>query len=122
MINLTFTNLIIAALATWQAVEIWHHSEIFARWRAYVEAVGGWPAALMRCPFCLSVWVAFSLAVIVLHETDRLDAVKLFVFALAVARLANLGNDLFYDKCRTPRQTDLPPSEPGETHEPDSDA
>lgn len=111
MINLTLTNLIVAALATWQAVEIWHHSELFAGWRSYVESVGGWTAALLRCPFCLAPWVAFSMSAAVLGVSEGAQFLQLFVFALAVARLANLGNDLLYDKCRTPKNT-VPTGEP----------
>ena len=46
---------------------------------------------------------------------------KLVVLGFAVSRLANLGNDVFHDKCRTPKADALPPTP--ETHsEPESDA
>lgn len=112
------TPLIVAALATWQAVEVWTHSEIMAYRRAWVEARGGRLAGLMGCPWCLSVWVA-GLAWTVLVAPEHppaptpawpeacLAAVRVacrwFVYVLAVSRLANLGNDLTHDYCRTPR-------------------
>lgn len=119
------TKLLVAALATWQAVEIWRHSDLFATRRALAEESPGFKAAILRCPWCLSVWVG-SLAMlltvattltwkIVNKPTAALDfgdwLVTIFIapwvwlmYALAISRLANLGNDLTHAFCRTPRQ------------------
>jgi hypothetical protein len=118
---MTVADLTVAALATWQAVEVWHHGSLFAGWRAWVEAKDGWLAELTLCPFCFSVWTAA--AVLLALWPDRpegaLDtsagvalgvvlwtAARLFVYALAVSRLANVANDLTHARCRTPRPGD----------------
>ena len=104
------TDLIIAALATWQIVEIWHHSSIMAGPRARAEAWSNTTADLLGCPFCLSVWVA--LVSITLLRCDAAEGtiwaalfglLKLPVWAFAASRLANLGNDLTKKYCRTPK-------------------
>lgn len=98
-------NLIVAALAAWQAVEIWHHGKIFAEARAIVElwddtGFRGFVGAVLSCPLCLSVWVGLVTALIMFWAVPMLDII---VCGLAVARLANLGNDLVHRWCRTPR-------------------
>lgn len=185
---ITLTELVIAALATWQAVELWRHSELLATWRARTELWEGFFGRLLACPFCLSVWVGGIAALIValpeigaphsgwwdalcavglgilgtpilliwfwtlqlLVSTWRnpvfdwvdigilaitgsigvgavtwigylmgsvlttgypvllwtgLWAAKLLVLGFAVARLANLGNDLTHHRCRTPNRS-----------------
>jgi hypothetical protein len=52
------TELAIAALATWQAVEVWRHSELLAGLRARSELYDNIITRALACPFCLSVWVA----------------------------------------------------------------
>lgn len=125
-------DLLITALATWQAIEVWHHGSIFAGIRARYELEDDFFSRLYQCPFCFSVWLApFAVFVIILPlrlpgddwpGACRLVWVmlvfiaKLFVYALAVARLANLGNDLTYKWCRTPRpETELPEHGPEDT-------
>ncbi len=131
---MSFTELLIAALATWQAVEIWHHSALFAGSRAGAEIRGGWIGALLGCPWCLSVWVAAWVAVVVLQGMpdvpyDRgflafllkaltwfmLVVCKLFVYTLAISRLANLGSDYFNRYCLTPHENRRLPDPPPET-------
>lgn len=103
-------ELVVTALATWQVVEVWHHSALFAGRRAVVEARGGFLADLLLCPFCLSVWAAAAVCAVVVSPVPEAawaawaaGAAKLFVLAMAVSRLANLGNDLAHTRCRTPR-------------------
>ena len=103
-------DLIVAALATWQALEIWHHSSIMASWRARTELWGGRLGELTRCMFCMSPWAAA--AVLILSgwwSWPGESLTRLAVWALAVARLANLGNDLGYAICRTPRHNRMLP-------------
>lgn len=112
------TELAVWALATWQAVEVWHHSALMAGPRAFVEARGGWWARLTGCPFCLSVWVGFFVIAVWRYPLPDGDELwqqaawlfvgfsKLVILALAVSRLANLGNDLVGDRCRTPRENE----------------
>ena len=104
------TDLVIAALATWQIVEIWHHSSIMAGPRARVETWSNNIADLLSCPFCLSVWVGLlSIALLQLDAPEGtiwavlVGLLKLPVWAFAVSRLANLGNDLTKKYCRTPK-------------------
>lgn len=97
-------GLVVAALAAWQAVEVWHHGSIFASWRARVEAwpgegVRGWLGELLLCPFCLSVWVGTAAAAAVVADHW---APLLALYGLAASRLANLANDVTRGVSRTP--------------------
>jgi len=104
---------LVAALATWQAIEIWRHGSIFHDWRARLEArEEGFFTDLLLCAFCLSPWVG-TLSVIAVFslafgsdnfEWHYLAAVPFL--GLAAARLANLLNDLGRPYCRTPNRTD----------------
>lgn len=113
---MNWLDLFAAALATWQAVEIWHHGEIFATWRARFDAIldagdsgfFNYVVAMLRCPFCMSVWVGL----VCLMAAYIGSWVEYPVYALAVSRLANLGNDLTHKWCRTPRWADEMPMEP----------
>lgn len=111
-------ELIVAALATWQIIEIWHHSLLFAGRRAVVETWTNKLGELLVCCFCLSPWVALFCTLVVycndvhiewlnriIGQDTRLAIwfAKSVITALAVSRLANLGNDYFYSICRTPR-------------------
>lgn len=98
-------EIIIAALATWQIIEIWHHSLLFASWRSTVENWTSKLGELLVCPFCLSPWTALICTLIMQYQSTRLEVLiaKTLITALAVSRLANLGNDCFYSICRTPR-------------------
>lgn len=132
---MTLTQLVVIALATWQAVEIWHHSSLFAGPRARVELWDGKLAELLLCPFCLSVWVAVGVTYVVRTEVTwpaaglnlwehvwlatgylLMNALMLFVVGLAGSRLANLGNDLTHGYCRTFRGNKF------ESHYNDSDS
>jgi hypothetical protein len=120
---MTALGLVVAALAAWQAVEVWHHGSVFDRARARLELKTGFWVDLLQCPFCLSVWVGM-VTVLTVHPGDTVPplvdlgwvsralswVVSQFILllwwvvhGLAVARLANLGNDLTHHWCRTPR-------------------
>jgi hypothetical protein len=113
------SSLIVAALAVWEVVEIWHHSALFIGARARAEVLDNKLGDLLGCPFCLSVWVALiltcllSLAMWLLSTGGAILGTILWapVFALAVARLANIGNDLTHRFCRTPQDDKIPPVE-----------
>lgn len=99
-------SLFVAALATWQIVEIWHHSSLLAYARSRAETQEGKLAYLLACPFCLSPYVALICVVVMLLPSAwwlLSVPLQLIVQAFAVSRLANLGNDLAYKYCRTPR-------------------
>lgn len=101
-------DLLAAGLATWQIVEIWRHSFIFASWRAWVEAHGGFLSDMLMCPFCLSTWVgAWAAAVMIMASSANEPWLAYLVYAFAASRLANLGNDVFHQWTRTARE-DLP--------------
>lgn len=99
-------NIIVVALACWEAIEIWRHSSLMAPCRAEVETwegpVLGRLRSLLECPFCLAPWTA--LVLLVCGTTPLLSWI---VPVLAIARLANLGNDVFHAWCRTPRENRL---------------
>ena len=101
----TLGETIVLGLAVWQIVEIWHHGSIFAGRRADLEIEDSFKASLLSCPFCLSTWVGWFVAAMIALAglTAWLGFLKILVAGLAAARLANLGNDLFHDRCRTPR-------------------
>lgn len=114
-------ELVILALATWQAVEIRRHSPLFEEWDAVRE---NRPSTLLsrlwRCAWCLSAWVGFATYALwtgatllecsackstqtnafVLLATAFL--VKTFLTGLAASRAANMLNDLLHSYCRTP--------------------
>jgi|GEM_PF-3768378 len=110
---MSLSEVIVVALATWEIVEIWHHSSLMASWRAKVEVwdegVKGFLADLLACPFCLSVWVAFAgvLMILLPRLCWWLGFLPVIPCGFAVARLANLGNDLCHAWCRTPRHNKL---------------
>lgn len=102
-----FYSLVTIAIATWQAVEIWHHGGIFANPRSWLEEQFGWIPELLMCPFCLSVNVAFWLWVWWLLAGSFLTGgwivlARLPIIALAASRIANICNDLTYKVGRTP--------------------
>lgn len=118
---MTLTELIVAALAVWEILEIWHHGQITARGRAWMEAIDHWfVSRLAACMFCLAPWVSGLLVVPGLIVSTHVIwswpwyvgwplgllscTAKAVIYALAVARLANLGNDLCYDYARTPKE------------------
>ncbi len=108
-------DVIVAALATWQIVEIWRHSELTADWLdsmdnwlsmlsvtpAWWQKTPAYLARLLLCPWCLSVWVGISTGALYRYGYDF---IQMGVFGLAVSRLANLGNDLSHSFCRTPNR------------------
>lgn len=114
-------TVLVASLATWQVVEVWHHSELFADWRDRLRAgldsaaaagdgrprgsLTSWLAQLLTCPWCLSVHVGMLL---LFAGASGVWWLQYAVAGLAASRLANLGNDVFHPYCRTPRNTDLP--------------
>jgi hypothetical protein len=116
------TALTVSALAVWEIVEIWHHSQLFAGRRAWLEAQDNKIADLLLCPFCLSVWVSLIVLLIVgtsVHLEQHaprwmIDCIRLPIYVFAVARLANLFNDMTRNHCRTPRDTDWLSGDDGE--------
>ena len=101
-------TLLIAALATWEALEIWRHSSIMAPWRARAEIYEGRFGELLRCPFCLAPYTGLTCLLALQEPLVLAWAVK----ALAIARLANLGNDVGHAWCRTPRHDRFIPAPP----------
>lgn len=124
--DLTPWQLIVASLATWEAVEVYHHSSLFAPVRARAELIENKLGALLACPFCLSVWVAFAAVLGVGADASgygfwawlAVAAFKVFGYGLAVARVANLSNDLLHPWCRTPRDNKLNLPEDGQDGQP----
>jgi hypothetical protein len=118
-------ELLVAALAVWEVVEVWHHSELTATWRARAEELRGWRRTLLTCPFCMSPWAAAVVLALLWSEFPGftpgatgvwrvmdlllvctcvllLILAKWAVYSLATARLANVASDLTHRWCRTP--------------------
>ena len=103
-------DLLIAALAGCQAVEVWHHGSIFKAARSWVggcrddesEFVSRKICELLLCPFCLSHWTCLAATAVVLFVTDPLSAWRLPVYALAVTRIAQLLNDATHGFTNSP--------------------
>lgn len=99
-------DLLVAILACNQVVEIWNHGSIFATRRAMIAVSDGWFASLLRCMFCLSVWVGWlvALSVLIANLLPDLFAlpIRTFGYGLAISRGANLLNDLTHEWLRTP--------------------
>jgi hypothetical protein len=113
------TELIVAALATWEILEIWRHSSLLASWRSITENWEGFWGDLTSCPFCMAPWTALVCLVLLAPyrllpgEWSLLGLMPtLVIYAFAVARLANLGNDLGYPFCRTVRHNKILPTLP----------
>lgn len=76
---MTFIELLIAALATWEIVEIWHHSELLSPWRARIELMENKLGKLLTCMFCLTPWVALVVVIFSLpSSTDSPSATGAF--------------------------------------------
>jgi len=105
-------DVFVAVLATWQIIETWHHSLLFAGLRARVELWDSKWGELLGCPFCLSPWVALlSVSILVLPSWLQISVcpvilLRLIWYAFAVSRLANLCNDIAHNLSRTPRPFD----------------
>lgn len=107
----------ICAVATWQIVDIIHHSEMetIADFRAKQEASAGFFGQLTTCPWCMSVWVGviaygifrlnsyFAESDSLLHEIlwAVTSILKFLITGTAVSRISNLLNDYFYETTRT---------------------
>jgi len=102
---LTWVDLVILILATSEVVEVWRHGSLFAGRRAVVQELTPfhWWARLLDCPFCLSFWVALLLTLLSAVPGHAGEWIHVGVILLAVARGANLVNDLTYEYCRTPK-------------------
>lgn len=98
-------ELITAALATWQIVEIWHHSLLMAPLRSRTEMWNNKLGELLVCPFCLSVWVGLfcTAGLKYAYLGTAVQILSVVIHAFAVSRLANLGNDYFKTYCLTPK-------------------
>ena len=92
-------DLIVCGLAAWQAVEVWHHGEIFAGWRSVTESwaylPGRWNAPrrfiadLLACPWCTSVWTGW-----IIVGLWFIPWLSWLVLGLAVSRVANVFHDI----------------------------
>lgn len=125
----TVHELFLLMLATNQAVEIWRHSLIMAPLRLRVdidvppplvpERIHANARRLLRCPFCLSLWVAGFIFVswylgkeLIAESQDSWRGVAaqffgwppiIMIVALGISRGANLINDLTWKFNRTPK-------------------
>lgn len=108
----SLSTVVIAGLATWQMVEVLHHSELTTQlrvWASQHALAGGWRSFVSRlvsCPFCLSHWVAGTCVLLLalsLEVLPYLGWTRYVVWIFAATRIANLGNDLAYAACRSPK-------------------
>jgi len=107
---MSLLDFLAAILACSQVVEVWNHGSIFATRRAKLALSDSWLASLLRCMFCLSIWVGWLAALSVLAANLLPDLyacpIRLFGYGLAISRAANLLNDLTHDWSRTPKTLD----------------
>jgi hypothetical protein len=119
-------DLLVLALAVNGTVEVWRHSALTAERRAELELERDplFFDRVLLCPWCLSVWTGWLLALLYFgcdlelpaewpaawHERLPLyllqwgcHGTRTLIQGLAAARAANLLNDLTYASCRTPR-------------------
>lgn len=105
-------ELLLSTLSTWCCVEVLHHSQFFSRFRAYIEARGGFINDLVSCPYCLSHWIGAgvsAISIVVFESTLSAGTVGLwFLIWTAAVRCANLLNDVTHSSCRTPRESGVP--------------
>lgn len=92
MLGISLTAIIVVALATWQAVEIYRHSSLFEEWRAATKPFEDtdWFFKLLGCGWCLSVWVAAFLFIAV-----YVPPFNWVVAGLAISRIANIFHDVY---------------------------
>lgn len=129
----TFVTLVVAALAVWEIIEIWRHSALLSGLRARTELWENKIGQALHCAFCLSPWMAWLVCLTLFVPVPAEDGpatawgvvtavvvgfAQFVVLGFAVARLANLGNDLTRAYCRTPNRTapkdasiQIPPAE-----------
>jgi hypothetical protein len=94
----------VAALANWQVIETYNHGSIFGVVRLYMEARQDKFGELLSCMFCLSHWTALLIAVGISYTVAQpMSFYMLLIYAFAVTRLSQLGNDCFYYYGKTPR-------------------
>ena len=105
---MTLVDLLVVGLAVAHAVEVYNHGSIMADIRARDQSSNvQFIVDLSNCMFCLSLWVALVISAYWLLLPVQLCGVPIFripVYALAVARLSNLFNDLTYRFNRTPKE------------------
>ena len=60
---------VLTAFAADAVLTAWFYGSIFARWRAYYEAMGGLLGELLTCPLCFSYHVGFWLTLLCVVPT-----------------------------------------------------
>lgn len=113
MREIPWLHVFLLTLAANQIVETWHHGSIFADWRSYWSARGGFLGQLLSCPFCLNHWSTMLLAAsYVCLPCLPLTAGRVFdivVLWLALVRTSTALNDGLYGVTRMHSAT--PPQE-----------
>jgi len=112
MLHETGTLLLIFAwtvLASWQAVETFHHGSLFEQLRARLESRRDRISELAGCPFCLSHWTGMALAALsFVYQTWGQPPLPIWLvfpaYALAVIRASQWLNDVTASHCRTPNR------------------
>lgn len=110
------STIVVAALATWQLVDVIHHSVIARPIRLWAQAAvdsGGRLALVgkaIQCPYCLSHWVAGACVLALISPLSPLF--RFLALILAAVRLANLANDLVSPYSHPPRANDAESSDP----------
>jgi hypothetical protein len=104
--------LVVVTLATWQTVEILHHSKIGTFWRVLGKFMFllpkpfSWIGYGMTCPFCYSNWIGIMYCLIVARPTTLMNGVIAVIAGIGAARLANFLNDYFKSCCNTPNDNE----------------
>jgi hypothetical protein len=116
-------TLLIAVLAVSEIIEVWHHSHLFSEWRARVDLWESPVADMLRCPFCMAPWASLLVVCLILTPGGVLaELPRLPVYALAIARAANLLNDWQRPFNRTPKFDKLADADPPDGGVPPAEA
>ena len=113
-----FGLVLIAGLAGSQLVEVFHHSSLFRplqNWAAdTVDPEAKVPsvpimmflARLFSCAFCMAHWLCAAMVLLTMLVFIS-PWFHFVVWIFAATRVANLSNDIFYDRIRSPKNEEV---------------
>ena len=113
-----FVSVLIAGLAGSQLVEVIHHGSLFRplqNWAADTASPEArvlpvpfvrFFARLFNCPFCMAHWSCAAMVLLIMLSFITVW-IHFVVWVFAATRIANLSNDLFYDRIRSPKNEEV---------------
>ncbi len=101
-------ELLVLALAACRGTQLILHDRIFEPFRSLVKRLGEYPAYLVGCPWCVSVWVGLGLVVGIAWDSSTAIVTWLAV-ALALSLLA-VAFDRLFDRFLPDELPAVPPA------------